>query len=131
MPLIIRHLILCVVACTVAVALAVLVLTVMVPATNISYATQVPRSAITVPMIAVVVFWSIVRASGVQLAPVPTFLFGAIAVYGLLYGAGRMIALAGTNSIATVAVTATAVLVLVGAAFVAIRKAADDPTKSQ
>ena len=121
-----RHLLICAVACLAALGLSGLALTVMVPDADISYATELPRSAVTVPMIAVVVFWAIVRACGVPLAPVRSFLFGAIAVYGLFYVVGRLISVAEFNPALTLAVSAALLFAL---AFAAIRKAADDPVR--
>jgi hypothetical protein len=38
------------------------------------------------------VFWGIVRACGVPLDPMKTYVFGALAVYGMLYLVGRVLA---------------------------------------
>ena len=85
------------VACVVAVTIAAAALAVMMPDGSVSYATELPRSAITAPMIAVVVFWGVVRACGVPLDPMRTFVLGGLAVYGVLYFIGRVLAVSGVS----------------------------------
>lgn len=82
-------------ACIIAIAAAFGALIVMIPDGTISYATELPPTTYTTPMIAVIVFWAIVRAFGVPLEPMRTFVLGAVAVYALLYFVGRILAVTG------------------------------------
>ena len=84
-------------ACIAAVLVVLAALAAMIPEGVVSYATEMPRSAVTAPMIAVVVFWGIVRAAGVMLDPMKTFVIGALAVYGMLYMVGRVLAVKGLS----------------------------------
>ena len=85
------------VACVASVLLAFGALLVMIPDGDVSYATELPRSAVTTPMIAVVAFWGIVRATGIPLDPIRTFVLGGLAVYTLLYVVGRILAVSGVS----------------------------------
>ncbi len=82
---------------------------VMLEGAVIDSTTSVPWSAMTGPMIAVIVFWLFGRFLGVPLEPVRTFLYGALVVYGTLYFLGRVIAAGalGTTSALVLAVLAT------------------------
>lgn len=60
-----------------------------------------PTIAIMTPMIAVVVFWGVVRVMNVPIDPLRTFLFGAIAIYSLLYLCGRLVGAELSNQLAT------------------------------
>ena len=82
-------------ACIVAVVAAFGALLVMIPEGNITYATELPATTYTTPMIAVVVFWGIVRACGVPLEPMRTFVLGAVAVYTVIYLVGRVWVMTG------------------------------------
>ncbi|MFZ3581023.1 hypothetical protein ACOI1H_02475 [Loktanella sp. DJP18] len=82
-------------ACVVAIAAALGALIVMIPDGAITYATELPATTYTTPMIAVIVFWGIVRACGVPLEPMRTFVLGALAVYAVLYLVGRIMAVTG------------------------------------
>ena len=82
-------------ACVVAIVAAFVALLVMIPDGTITYATELPATTYTTPMIAVIVFWGIVRACGVQMEPMRTFVLGAVAVYALLYLVGRVLAVTG------------------------------------
>ena len=77
-------------ACLVAIIAAFGALIVMIPDGAITYATELPPTTYTTPMIAVVVFWGIVRACGVPLEPMRTFVLGAVAVYAVIYFVGRV-----------------------------------------
>ena len=83
------------VACVAAILAAFGALLVMIPDGAITYATELPATTYTTPMIAVVVFWGIARACGVPLDPMRTFVLGAVAVYALLYLVGRILAVTG------------------------------------
>lgn len=109
-------------ASVLAIVAAFVALSVMVDETTISYATELPRSAVTVPMIAVVVFWGIVRACGVRLAPMRTFVLGGLAVYALLYLVGRVLAVTGLSPLLVLVVNLAA---LMGLAWVAVISADD------
>ncbi|SEN31091.1 hypothetical protein SAMN04488003_11315 [Loktanella fryxellensis] len=85
------------VACVAAALAAFAALTVMIPEGDITYATALPPTTYTTPMIAVVVFWGIVRACGVPLDPMRTFVLGALAVYTLVYAVGRVLAVTGVS----------------------------------
>ncbi|MBU0781208.1 hypothetical protein [Loktanella salsilacus] len=100
------------VACIAAVLVAFGALVVMIPSGTVSYATEMPRSAVTAPMIAVVVFWGIVRACGVPLDPMKTYVFGALAVYGMLYLVGRVLAVTGISPPLVLAVNLIALMSL-------------------
>ena len=107
-------------ACGVALITGFGLLNVMAQGAEVSWATQLPRSVITVPMICVIVFWGVVRATGVPLQPLPTFTFGALAVYLALFVVGRILT--------SVAVDPTLVIVcvialLMALAWVAVRSA--------
>lgn len=117
-----RLVVIWIVASVVAVLAAFGALSVMVHDMPISYATELPRSAVTVPMIAVVVFWAIVRAAGVPLAPMRTFVLGGLAVYALLYLVGRVLAVTGFSPILVLIVNLAA---LMGLAWVAVTSADD------
>ena len=82
-------------ACIVAVVAAFGALLVMIPEGNITYATELPATTYTTPMIAVVVFWGIARACGVPLEPMRTFVLGAVAVYTVIYLVGRVWVMTG------------------------------------
>ena len=80
-------------ACLLAIAAAFGALIVMLPdgaQSSITAATELPTSTVTTPMIGVIVFWGIVRACGVPLDPMRTFVLGAVAVYVVLYLVGRV-----------------------------------------
>ena len=80
-------------ACIVALVAAFAALVVMMPDGTLgatTYATEMPATTFTTPMIAVVVFWGIVRACGVPLEPMRTFVLGAVAVYAVIYFVGRI-----------------------------------------
>ena len=82
-------------ACIVAILAAFGALLVMIPEGNITYATELPATTYTTPMIGVVVFWGIVRACGVPLEPMRTFVLGAVAVYTVIYLVGRVWVITG------------------------------------
>ena len=99
-------------ACLIAMITGFGLLSVMVQGADVSWSTQLPRSVVTVPMICVIVFWGVVRATGVPLQPLPTFTFGALAVYLALFVVGRILT--------AVAVDPTLVIVLVIAILMAL-----------
>ncbi len=101
-----------IVACLASVLVAFAALTVMMPDGGVSYATELPRSAVTAPMIAVIVFWSIVRAAGVPLEPMRTFVLGGLAVYALLYFVGRILAVSGVSPLLVLIVNLIALMAL-------------------
>lgn len=84
-------------ACVAALAAALGALIVMMPDGTITYATEMPTTTVTTPMIAVVVFWGIVRACGVPLEPMRTFVLGAVAVYAVIYFVGRVWVVTGLS----------------------------------
>lgn len=84
-------------ACVFAIIAAFGALIVMIPDGMITLPPDVPRTAYTTPMIAVVVFWGIVRACGVPLEPMRTFVLGAVAVYVVIYLVGRVWVMTGLS----------------------------------
>ncbi|RYH01827.1 hypothetical protein EU805_11575 [Salipiger sp. IMCC34102] len=108
-------------ACVIAVIAGLGLLSVMVPGDDVSWATRLPRRAITVPMICVIVFWGVVRASGVHLSPVPTFTFGGLAVYLALFVIGRILV---SVPISPVLVLGLVLAILMALAWIAVRSAA-------
>ena len=82
-------------SCILALGAAFGALIVMIPDGAITYATELPPTTYTTPMIAVVVFWGIVRACGVPLEPMRTFVLGAVAVYTVIYLVGRVWVMTG------------------------------------
>ncbi len=108
-----RHLVaIWAIACLVAVLVAFAVLLVMIDNVPINYTTELPRHAVTAPMIAVIAFWGIVRAAGVPLDPMRTFVLGGLAVYGLLYLIGRVLAGTGLSPVLVLIVNLAAVMAL-------------------
>jgi len=107
-----RPLLICLLAYAVALGLTLLALSVMLDLGSIGFDTQVPRSAVLTPMIAVVAFWGTCRLAGVPLDPARSFLIGAIVVYGLLFFMGRIVAL--TQISHTLAALTAATILLVG-----------------
>lgn len=107
-------------AFAVSLVLTVMALSTMIDLQNIGFQTEMPRHAVLTPMIAVVGFWGITRIFGVPLDPARTFLFGAIAIYGVLFFMGRVVSLTQINSgLATI----VAVLVLYVACYLAVVQA--------
>ena len=104
-------------SCILALGAAFGALIVMIPDGAITYATELPPTTYTTPMIAVVVFWGIVRACGVPLEPMRTFVLGAVAVYALLYLVGRVLAVTGFSPLLVWAVN---LVVLAALAWLAI-----------
>ncbi|MCF7699681.1 hypothetical protein [Loktanella sp. M215] len=100
------------VACAASVLLAFGALVVMIPDGTVSYATQLPRRAVTAPMIAVVAFWGIVRATGIPLEPIRTFVLGGLAVYALLYVVGRVLAVTGLSPLLVLVVNLAMLMAL-------------------
>ena len=66
-------------------------LNVMVTDATVTWSTRIPRPAMTVPMICVIVFWGVARAAGVRLEPLRFFTFGGLAVYLALFVVGRVL----------------------------------------
>ncbi len=91
---------------------AVLAILAVIDMDTISLDSGLPRSVMTTPMIAVVVFWGVARAAGSNLAPVRTFLFGGIAVYSLLYLCGRLVANAFMSNMAATVFGAVALFLM-------------------
>ncbi|MBS1303144.1 hypothetical protein [Loktanella sp. SALINAS62] len=108
-------------ACIIAAIAGFGLLSIMVQDSQISYETQMPRSVVTVPMICVIVFWGVVRASGVKLEPVRTFTFGGLAVYLALFVVGRLLSTVAISPMLVVLIV-TGLLMLM--AWIAIRAAA-------
>ncbi|KQI67837.1 hypothetical protein AN189_13750 [Loktanella sp. 3ANDIMAR09] len=108
-------------ACVIAVIAGFGLLNIMVQDTEISYATELPRSVVTVPMICVIVFWGVVRAAGVLLEPVRTFTFGGLAVYLALFVVGRVLV---SVAIDPVFVLVLVLVILMTLGWIAIRGAA-------
>lgn len=115
-----RLLLIWAIACVAAALAAFAALTVMIPEGEITYATALPPTTYTTPMIAVVVFWGIVRACGVPLDPMRTFVLGAVAVYTLVYVVGRVLAVTGVSPLVAWFLTLG---VLMGLAWAAISAA--------
>lgn len=82
----------CIVAYVAGVLAALLAILGMVDIRTISLDSGLPTVAMTTPLLAVVVFWATARLFGVRMGPMRTFLFGGIAIYGLLYVCGRIVA---------------------------------------
>ena len=78
-------------ACTVSAIAGLGLLSIMVSDAPVNWSTEIPRRAMTVPMICVIVFWGVVRAAGVRLEPLRTFTFGGLAVYLALFVVGRVL----------------------------------------
>lgn len=76
---------------------AFLALIAIVDMQSLNLASGLPKVAIMTPMLAVIVYWGVVRLLGVSLRAGSTFLFGGIAVYFLLYACGRLIATGSIN----------------------------------
>ena len=78
-------------AVAVAAVAGLVLLNVMVTDAQVTWSTRIPRRAMTVPMICVIVFWGVARASGVRLEPLRFFTFGGLAVYLALFVVGRLL----------------------------------------
>lgn len=96
-----RHVVVCTVAYGAGLIAAMAALIGLVDPQTLNLNGGLPTVAIMTPMIAVVVFWGVVRAMGVPLDPMRVFLFGAIAIYSLLYLCGRLVGAGLSNQTAT------------------------------
>jgi hypothetical protein len=96
-----RRLLVCIVAYVAGLAAAMSALIGLVDPQTFNLTGGLPTVAIMTPMIAVLVFWGVARAMKVPLDPVRTFLFGAIAIYSLLYLCGRLVGAGLSSQLAT------------------------------
>lgn len=96
-----RNFVVCTVAYVAGLLAAMAALIGLIDLTTLNLNSGLPTIAIMTPMIAVVVFWSVSRVMGVHLNPSRIFLFGAIAIYSLLYLCGRLVGAGLSNQFAT------------------------------
>lgn len=118
MPSLLRQLAVTLIAFIVGLAVAGLAIVAIVQDMPISLQSGLPTSAVTTPMLAVVIFWGAARVMSAPLEPLRTFLFGGIAVYSVLYFCGRLVAL--SYVLDTTAILAGLLVLFIGA-FTAIR----------
>ena len=115
-----RQIAICFVACVAAIAATGGVLILLLGDGAIDLQMNVPRQAMTAPMIGVVVFWLVGRALRVPLEPVRTFLYGGILVYATLYFSGRLVAVGVVDESLGTALVLLAIVIM---GFLAIHRA--------
>jgi hypothetical protein len=118
MPSVFRQFLVCLIAYVVGLILAVVAMLGVVDLDTVSLNSGLPTVAMLTPMIAVIGFWAVVRMLGIPLNAMRTFLFGAIAIYSLLYLCGRLVANAVMADLGGLVLFA---LTLFGFAYILIR----------
>ncbi len=91
MPVALRQLLMCLIAIVTGLVATTLALFGLVDVQTLNLNDGLPTVAMLTPMIAVVVFWAVMRAFGQQISAAQTFLFGGIAIYAILYLCGRLV----------------------------------------
>lgn len=118
MPNLLRSFMTALAAYAVGMIVAVIAMLALVDIGSVNLQSGLPTIAIMTPMLAVVVFWTVARLLGHRLDLMRTLLFGAVAIYGLLYACGCIIA---SNSMSEGSATFLGAFALFGLAFWAVR----------